>query len=154
MDWCYYQCSNGPARFYIPPTTHTHNYFFPLEHWLLWMNKDRFFTFWVNYSINLFFIPYTVTFNVTTEKVLLQWFSIYYGFIKYLQIMGTNVCVHDQERVPDSPSPVPSLDDGRRSVSHLSSRQSSSVSSSPAHTESSSDRPRTSSPPHKSHVFF
>ncbi|KAL1282274.1 hypothetical protein QQF64_001077 [Cirrhinus molitorella] len=46
-----------------------------------------------------------------------------------------------KERVPDSPSPVPSLDDGRRSGSHLSSRQSSSVSSSPAHTESSSDRP-------------
>ncbi|XP_067297589.1 dachshund c [Pseudorasbora parva] len=46
-----------------------------------------------------------------------------------------------KERVPESPSPVPSLDDGRRSGSHLSSRQSSSVSSSPAHTESSSDRP-------------
>uniref|UniRef100_A0A8B9JTY2 Dachshund c n=1 Tax=Astyanax mexicanus TaxID=7994 RepID=A0A8B9JTY2_ASTMX len=46
-----------------------------------------------------------------------------------------------QERVPDSPSPAPSLDDCRRSGSHLSSRQSSSVSSSPAHTESSSDRP-------------
>lgn len=68
--------------------------------------------------------------------------------------MVTNVCVHHQERVPDSPSPVPSLDDGRRSVSHLSSRQSSSVSSSPAHTESSSDRPRTSAWPHKSHFFF
>uniref|UniRef100_A0A673FE70 Dachshund homolog 1-like n=1 Tax=Sinocyclocheilus rhinocerous TaxID=307959 RepID=A0A673FE70_9TELE len=46
-----------------------------------------------------------------------------------------------KERVPESPSPVPSLDDGRRSGSHLSSRQNSSVSSSPAHTESSSDRP-------------
>ncbi|KAI4871466.1 hypothetical protein NFI96_015954, partial [Prochilodus magdalenae] len=46
-----------------------------------------------------------------------------------------------KERVPDSPSPSPSLDDGRRSGSHMSSRQSSSVSSSPAHTESSSDRP-------------
>ncbi|XP_016095369.1 dachshund homolog 1-like isoform X1 [Sinocyclocheilus grahami] len=46
-----------------------------------------------------------------------------------------------KERVPDSPSPVPSLDGGRRSGSHLSSRQNSSVSSSPAHTESSSDRP-------------
>lgn len=65
----------------------------------------------------------------------------------------TNVCVDYQERVPDSPSPVPSLDDGRRSGSHLSSRQSSSVSSSPAHTESSSDRPRTSALSHKSLVF-
>ncbi|KAL7852435.1 hypothetical protein SRHO_G00182200 [Serrasalmus rhombeus] len=52
--------------------------------------------------------------------------------------MATSVI---KERVPDSPSPAPSLDDGRRSGSHLSSRQSSSVSSSPAHTESSSDRP-------------
>ncbi|XP_060716706.1 dachshund c isoform X2 [Tachysurus vachellii] len=46
-----------------------------------------------------------------------------------------------KERVRDSPSPSPSLEDGRRSGSHVSSRQSSSVSSSPAHTESSSDRP-------------
>ncbi|XP_030636140.1 dachshund c [Chanos chanos] len=46
-----------------------------------------------------------------------------------------------KERVPDSPSPAPSLDDGRRSGSHVSSRQSSSVSSSPAHTENSTDRP-------------
>ncbi|XP_022530334.2 dachshund c isoform X1 [Astyanax mexicanus] len=52
--------------------------------------------------------------------------------------MATSVI---KERVPDSPSPAPSLDDCRRSGSHLSSRQSSSVSSSPAHTESSSDRP-------------
>ncbi|KAK1802991.1 hypothetical protein P4O66_021530 [Electrophorus voltai] len=54
--------------------------------------------------------------------------------------MATSVI---KERVPDSPSPAPSLDDGRRSVGRLSSRQSSSASSSPAHTESSSDRPRT-----------
>ncbi|MCJ8748036.1 hypothetical protein PDJAM_G00160290 [Pangasius djambal] len=46
-----------------------------------------------------------------------------------------------KERVRDSPSPSPSLEDGRRSGSHVSSRQSSSMSSSPAHTESSSDRP-------------
>ncbi|XP_066515747.1 dachshund c isoform X2 [Hoplias malabaricus] len=52
--------------------------------------------------------------------------------------MATSVI---KERVPDSPSPAPSLEDGRRSGSHLSSRQSSSVSSSPAHTESSTDRP-------------
>ncbi|XP_068123944.1 dachshund homolog 1 isoform X5 [Hyperolius riggenbachi] len=45
-----------------------------------------------------------------------------------------------QERVPDSPSPAPSLEDGRRPGSHPSSHRSSSVSSSPARTESSSDR--------------
>ncbi|KAF5902000.1 dachshund 1-like isoform X1, partial [Clarias magur] len=44
------------------------------------------------------------------------------------------------ERVPDSPSPAPSLEDGRRPGSRPSSQRSSSVSSSPAHTESSSDR--------------
>lgn len=48
-----------------------------------------------------------------------------------------------QERVPDSPSPAPSLEDNRRPGSHPSSHRSSSVSSSPAHTESSSDRIRT-----------
>nr|XP_033966494.1 dachshund d isoform X3 [Pseudochaenichthys georgianus] len=48
-----------------------------------------------------------------------------------------------QERVPDSPSPAPSLEDHRRPGSHPSSHRSSSVSSSPAHTESSSDRIRT-----------
>uniref|UniRef100_A0A3B3UC39 Dachshund d n=1 Tax=Poecilia latipinna TaxID=48699 RepID=A0A3B3UC39_9TELE len=45
-----------------------------------------------------------------------------------------------KERVPDSPSPAPSLEDNRRPGSHPSSHRSSSVSSSPAHTESSSDR--------------
>ncbi|KAM3935618.1 dachshund homolog 1 isoform 6-T6 [Leptodactylus fuscus] len=45
-----------------------------------------------------------------------------------------------KERVPDSPSPAPSLEDGRRPGSHPSSHRSSSVSSSPARTESSSDR--------------
>ncbi|XP_065818277.1 dachshund d isoform X9 [Labrus bergylta] len=49
-----------------------------------------------------------------------------------------------QERVQDSPSPAPSLEDHRRPGSHPSSHRSSSVSSSPAHTESSSDRIRTS----------
>ena len=49
-----------------------------------------------------------------------------------------------QERMPDSPSPAPSLEDGRRPGSHPSSHRSSSVSSSPARTESSSDRIRTS----------
>ncbi|XP_069563057.1 dachshund d isoform X9 [Brachyistius frenatus] len=48
-----------------------------------------------------------------------------------------------KERVPDSPSPAPSLEDNRRPGSHPSSHRSSSVSSSPAHTESSSDRIRT-----------
>ncbi|XP_034418255.1 dachshund d isoform X8 [Cyclopterus lumpus] len=48
-----------------------------------------------------------------------------------------------QERVPDSPSPAPSLEDHRRPGSHPSSHRSSSVSSSPAHTESPSDRIRT-----------
>ncbi|XP_052354910.1 dachshund c [Oncorhynchus keta] len=43
-----------------------------------------------------------------------------------------------KERVQDSPSP--SLEDGRRSGSHLSSRHSSSISSSPVHTEHSADR--------------
>ncbi|KAK2850242.1 hypothetical protein Q7C36_009025 [Tachysurus vachellii] len=45
-----------------------------------------------------------------------------------------------KERVPDSPSPALSLEDGRRPGSRPSSQRSSSVSSSPAHTESSSDR--------------
>ncbi|XP_059896182.1 dachshund d [Gadus macrocephalus] len=45
-----------------------------------------------------------------------------------------------QDRVPDSPSPAPSLEDHRRPGSHPSSHRSSSVSSSPARTESSSDR--------------
>lgn len=52
-----------------------------------------------------------------------------------------------QERVQDSPSPSPSLEDHRRPGSHPSSHRSSSVSSSPAHTESSSDRIRRF-PPH------
>ncbi|XP_064816428.1 dachshund homolog 1-like, partial [Oncorhynchus masou masou] len=43
-----------------------------------------------------------------------------------------------KERVRDSPSP--SLEDGRRSGSHLSSHHSSSISSSPVHTEHSADR--------------
>lgn len=51
-----------------------------------------------------------------------------------------------QERVPDSPSPAPSLEEGRRPGSHPSSHRSSSVSSSPARTESSSDRIRRSYP--------
>ncbi|CAL8267434.1 unnamed protein product [Lota lota] len=45
-----------------------------------------------------------------------------------------------KDRVPDSPSPAPSLEDHRRPGSHPSSHRSSSVSSSPARTESSSDR--------------
>ncbi|KAJ8247040.1 hypothetical protein GJAV_G00258090 [Gymnothorax javanicus] len=51
--------------------------------------------------------------------------------------MATSVI---KERVPDSPSPAPSLEDGRRPGSHASSHQSSSMTSSPAHTESSCDR--------------
>ncbi|XP_056892955.1 dachshund d isoform X1 [Takifugu flavidus] len=54
--------------------------------------------------------------------------------------MVTSVIKGLQERVPDSPSPAPSLEDHRRPGSHPSSHRSSSVSSSPAHTESSSDR--------------
>ncbi|XP_028250113.1 dachshund d isoform X2 [Parambassis ranga] len=54
--------------------------------------------------------------------------------------MVTSVIKGLQERVPDSPSPAPSLEDNRRPGSHPSSHRSSSVSSSPAHTESSSDR--------------
>ncbi|XP_059198836.1 dachshund d isoform X5 [Centropristis striata] len=57
--------------------------------------------------------------------------------------MVTSVIKGFQERVPDSPSPAPSLEDHRRPGSHPSSHRSSSVSSSPAHTESSSDRIRT-----------
>nr|XP_020489630.1 dachshund homolog 1-like isoform X5 [Labrus bergylta] len=58
--------------------------------------------------------------------------------------MVTSVIKGLQERVQDSPSPAPSLEDHRRPGSHPSSHRSSSVSSSPAHTESSSDRIRTS----------
>ncbi|XP_076021806.1 dachshund d isoform X3 [Genypterus blacodes] len=58
--------------------------------------------------------------------------------------MVTSVIKGLQERVQDSPSPTPSLEDNRRPGSHPSSHRSSSVSSSPAHTESSSDRIRTS----------
>ncbi|XP_061826716.2 dachshund d isoform X2 [Nerophis lumbriciformis] len=58
--------------------------------------------------------------------------------------MVTSVIKGLQERIPDSPSPAPSLEDHRRPGSHPSSHRSSSVSSSPAHTESSSDR----IPPH------
>ncbi|XP_028291209.1 dachshund d isoform X4 [Gouania willdenowi] len=54
--------------------------------------------------------------------------------------MVTSVIKGFQERMPDSPSPAPSLEDHRRPGSHPSSHRSSSVSSSPAHTESSSDR--------------
>ncbi|KAM9342770.1 dachshund d isoform 3-T3 [Pholidichthys leucotaenia] len=54
--------------------------------------------------------------------------------------MVTSVIKGLQERVMDSPSPAPSLEDNRRPGSHPSSHRSSSVSSSPAHTESSSDR--------------
>ncbi|XP_056288754.1 dachshund d isoform X9 [Pseudoliparis swirei] len=57
--------------------------------------------------------------------------------------MVTSVIKGFQERVPDSPSPAPSLEDHRRPGSHPSSHRSSSVSSSPAHTESPSDRIRT-----------
>ncbi|XP_072266606.1 dachshund homolog 1 isoform X5 [Pyxicephalus adspersus] len=55
-------------------------------------------------------------------------------------VHGSAFIPGSQERVPDSPSPAPSLEDGRRPGSHPSSHRSSSVSSSPARTESSSDR--------------
>ncbi|XP_023684800.1 dachshund homolog 1-like isoform X2 [Paramormyrops kingsleyae] len=45
-----------------------------------------------------------------------------------------------KERTPGSPSPAPSVEDRRRPGSQASSHQSTSVSTSPAHTESSSDR--------------
>ncbi|XP_061580195.1 LOW QUALITY PROTEIN: dachshund d [Cololabis saira] len=54
--------------------------------------------------------------------------------------MVTSVIKGLQGACPDSPSPAPSLEDHRRPGSHPSSHRSSSVSSSPAHTESSSDR--------------
>ncbi|MGH0172623.1 UNVERIFIED_CONTAM: hypothetical protein FKN15_066083 [Acipenser sinensis] len=54
--------------------------------------------------------------------------------------LSSRITFYQMERVPDSPSPAPSLEDGRRPGSHPSSHRSSSVSSSPARTESSSDR--------------
>lgn len=73
------------------------------------------------------------------DAMLPSTLGIYFGCVcVFLLLLGL------QERVPDSPSPAPSLEDHRRPGSHPSSHRSSSVSSSPAHTESSSDRIRTS----------
>lgn len=81
-------------------------------------------------------------FNITSSFSVSQRFSLHCIFILcvclFLLLLGL------QERVPDSPSPAPSLEDHRRPGSHPSSHRSSSVSSSPAHTESSSDRIRAS----------
>lgn len=80
--------------------------------------------------------------NVLTPSLLRRNVSLHTGYLwdlcLFLLLLGL------QERVPDSPSPAPSLEDHRRPGSHPSSHRSSSVSSSPAHTESSSDRIRTS----------
>lgn len=78
----------------------------------------------------------------------LQHFTGYlFGVCVLLLLLGL------QERVPDSPSPAPSLEDHRRPGSHPSSHRSSSVSSSPAHTESSSDRIRASRHTTRSPVY-
>ncbi|XP_030431648.1 dachshund homolog 2 isoform X3 [Gopherus evgoodei] len=45
-----------------------------------------------------------------------------------------------KERIQDSPSPAPSLEDSQRPGSHASSHQSSSVSSSPSQLDNTSDR--------------
>uniref|UniRef100_A0A8C8SP27 Dachshund family transcription factor 2 n=1 Tax=Pelusios castaneus TaxID=367368 RepID=A0A8C8SP27_9SAUR len=45
-----------------------------------------------------------------------------------------------KERIQDSPSPTPSLEDSQRPGSHASSHQSSSVSSSPSQLDNTSDR--------------
>lgn len=45
-----------------------------------------------------------------------------------------------QERIQDSPSPAPSLEDSQRPGSHASSHQSSSVSSSPSQLDNTPDR--------------
>ncbi|KAM8800290.1 dachshund homolog 2 [Eudromia elegans] len=45
-----------------------------------------------------------------------------------------------KERIQDSPSPAPSLEDGQRPGSHASSHQSSSVSSSPSQLDNTPDR--------------
>lgn len=45
-----------------------------------------------------------------------------------------------KERIQDSPSPAPSLEDSQRPGSHASSHQSSSVSSSPSQLDNTPDR--------------
>lgn len=94
-----------------------------------------------------------VTFNTESRNVAGVWRApsraarfrpdVHFGCVLFLWLLGL------QERVPDSPSPAPSLEDNRRPGSHPSSHRSSSVSSSPAHTESSSDRIRESTWPHR-----
>ncbi|XP_071979324.1 dachshund homolog 2 [Engystomops pustulosus] len=54
-----------------------------------------------------------------------------------LSRMGASVI---KERIQDSPSPAPSLEDGQRPGSHASSHQSSSVSSSPSQLDNIADR--------------
>lgn len=86
-------------------------------------------------------------------KARSSWFERITSFY-WIFMLGVHMCLWLlglQERVPDSPSPAPSLEDNRRPGSHLSSHRSSSVSSSPAHTESSSDRIRKSTSPHITH---
>lgn len=87
-----------------------------------------------------------VTFKTESSWFMCRMFQslldIYFGCV-FLWLLGL------QERVLDSPSPAPSLEDNRRPGSHPSSHRSSSVSSSPAHTESSSDRIRKSTSPHR-----
>ncbi|XP_069841810.1 dachshund homolog 2 isoform X3 [Dendropsophus ebraccatus] len=52
----------------------------------------------------------------------------------------TDKCPTIQERIQDSPSPTPSIEDSQRPGSHASSHQSSSVSSSPSQLDNLADR--------------
>ncbi|XP_044162138.1 dachshund homolog 2 isoform X3 [Bufo gargarizans] len=52
----------------------------------------------------------------------------------------TDKTLTNQERIQDSPSPAPSIEDGQRPGSHASSHQSSSVSSSPCQLDNIADR--------------
>ncbi|XP_040298375.1 dachshund homolog 2 isoform X3 [Bufo bufo] len=52
----------------------------------------------------------------------------------------TDKTLTNQERIQDSPSPAPSIEDGQRPGSHASSHQSSSVSSSPSQLDNIADR--------------
>ncbi|XP_067160238.1 dachshund homolog 2 isoform X3 [Apteryx mantelli] len=55
-------------------------------------------------------------------------------------VIKTLFCFCFKERIQDSPSPAPSLEDSQRPGSHASSHQSSSVSSSPSQLDNTPDR--------------
>nr|XP_025957093.1 dachshund homolog 2 isoform X1 [Dromaius novaehollandiae] len=55
-------------------------------------------------------------------------------------VIKTLFCFYFKERIQDSPSPAPSLEDSQRPGSHASSHQSSSVSSSPSQLDNTPDR--------------